>query len=316
MMIAKDKAIALFWSLIVLFISFFLLPLYTDGDQIFYRRFYSGVEGLSILEAWRFYGNSLGASEPFYFLLVYTLSPYISKDALFSLVNFALAYLTFLWALRRGVNQYIIACFLLNFYFLVILFSAERLKVSLFLIALGVYARGGRGAIIWGASVLSHVQAVMLLVSLQTSRLNRLFKRLLVGRLTADVLVLVVVALIAGATLMLLFDHVLQKLEHYQSAWGGWGAVLKPLAFTLLAAYCAKARWHEAVLASMPMIVASFFVGSERTAIFSYAVFMYYGVQYRKGKNIPVAATSIYFGVKGAIFAANLVGTGDGFAGS
>lgn len=110
-------------------------------------------------------------------------------------------------------------------------------------------------------------------------------------------------------------DHVLSKLAAYSGVWGGADSLIKPLIFMALAVYYSRQKWGEALLASLPLVVASYFVGSERVTIFSYFVFMYYAAPYRNGLNLGVIATSVFFAYGGIGFLSRMIMFGDGFAG-
>lgn len=312
-LVDKDKVFAGFWSIGVFLGSLFLFPLYTGGDQLFYREFYAGIEGLSIGEAWRFYRDSLGTSEPGYFILVYFFGQYIPKDFFIASLNGVLTYFLFLWALRTGVSHLVLALFVFNFYFLVLVFSAERLKISFLTMAVGAYVGERLKLALWGVSLFAHVQSAMLIMSLQAARIARITKKFFLGKIGNDFVILAVLSLVSGVALALLFGHVSHKVEYYHAIWGGWDATLKPFVFMGLAAYCAKGRRFEAMVAFAPIVAAAYFVGSERTVMLAYAVFMYYGIRYRNGLNFPVFLTSCYFGIKGGMFLVNIIRAGDGF---
>jgi hypothetical protein len=125
----------IFFGLIVYYISNNLLYYYTYGDQYHYRRFYTAIYGQSIEEVPKLQKSYLGGSEPIYGLLIWLGSNLeIDKDVYISFFNSLIAVLLTRWLLIKRVNLWIILLICTNFYFIVILTSAERLKFSYFFI--------------------------------------------------------------------------------------------------------------------------------------------------------------------------------------
>lgn len=307
------KLQAVIFSLPVFLASLFLFPYFTGGDQVHYRLFYDGVLGRSPAEAFSFYSDTLGTSEPGYFFLIYFFSGFVSKDILLSLINFLFTYFIFLWLLINRVRFYILPLLLLNFYFLVLLFSAERLKLSLLFFLISYFSVGVIRYVLYAFSLFSHVQVLMLFASIQSKRLIYFFRRFLVGRVAFDFLPLFFSFFLGGTLVVFLWGHISAKFIVYHELWSGWGALIKPLLFTCLAMYYAKGKCLEALLASAPMVVASFLIGAERVVMFSYFVFMFYSLRCSRGVNFGVIAFSFYFLWRGIIFLYNIINYGDGF---
>ena len=278
-----------------------------------YRLFYDEVVGRSPAEAFSLYSDTLGSSEPGYFFLVYLFSSFANKDILFSLINFIFAYFLFLWLLVHRVSFCIFPLLFFNFYFLVLLFSAERLKLSLLFFLLSYFSAGILRHVLYGLSLLSHVQVLMFFASIQSRRLLYCVRKFFFGRVVFDFLPLLLSFFVGCALVVFLWGHIYTKFIVYYELWGGWVALVKPLLFTYLAMYYAGRKWLEALLASVPMVIASFLVGAERVVIFSYFVFMFYSLQYKRGVNLAVIIISFYFLCRGVIFLYNMVAYGDGF---
>ncbi|KMM81060.1 hypothetical protein [Pseudomonas deceptionensis] len=306
--------LAFAWALPILFISLFIFPYFTAGDQEFYRSFYNGVSELSFAEGFAFYKDSLGTSEPGYFLLSFLLSPFVPKDILFSVLNFVLFQQLFLWLLRNDVSRVLFPMLYLNFYLLVLAFSAERLKLSLLFFLIGFCASSLLRYLFLAASVISHVQVLILIASTQVRRLNAVLGALFQGRVGYGFLSLAFLTMLMLAILFVLRDHIASKLGAYYGVWGGPEAVLKPLLFTLLSVFYAQERKFEALLASLPLALCAYLIGEERIVIFSYFIFMFYALQVNRGLNVGVAITSLYFSYKGILFLSNVMFLGDGFA--
>lgn len=315
MKVSAEKFFAFCWAFPLSCIGLLLFSCAVEGDQLFYRSFYDNIYGLSLADGFYAYKDQLGTSEPAYFFLVYLASGWLPKDVLFSIVNFILYYQIFLWMLRQHVSQLLFPLLACNFYLLVLSFSAERLKLSLTIFLVACSLRGVLRYVLLGVSLISHLQAILLLIGTQVEATLHMLRRLMRGRVGLDFLAFLLVMVCVVAVLFLLREHIESKFSYYYGIWGGPAAVIKPLVFMSMAIFYSRGRGGEAFLVSLPMVLASFFIGSERVVIFSYFVFMYYAAPYRRGLNIGVLASALFFAYKGIQFLMRIIAFGDGFAG-
>jgi len=292
--------------------SLVIFPYYTEGDQFAYRGFYQGVVGLDFGEAFAFYRASLGSSEPVYFIIVYYLASFLPKDILFSIINGWFAFTLSRLLDRRGMKWYLGPLIFSNFYFLVLLFAAERLKIALLLFGLAYFFKGISRYIVILCAVLGHVQLIMLAASAQAARISVIVTSLLKGKISKETLALISLFLVLLAIFPALANHIYSKYEYYQ-IFGGLAELGKPIVFTLLACYYARRNIMEVVIANLPLMLAAYAIGADRVVIFSYFVFLYYALNYRGGLNAGVFATSAYFTVKGYLFIVAILMYGHGF---
>lgn len=314
MKVSRDKLMAFIWALPLTCLSLILLPYAVVGDQFYYRAFYEQAGYLSLREAFTFYNYRLSTSEPGYFIFVYATAAWLQKDVAFSMVNGILYYNMFLWLARQRVSLLLYPLLVCNFYLVVLSFSAERLKYALVVFFIGCSLSGFFKYLTYGFSLVSHVQLVLLLACTQVTRLLDVLKSLRYGRVGAASFSLLLLCFGALGLLLFLREHIQQKFEFYYGTWGGVHALIKPLMFMGMAIFYSRGRGVEAFFVSLPMLLASFFIGSERVVIFSYLVFMYYSVTYRNGLNIGVLASTTYFAWQGVNFVFNMIMFGDGFA--
>ncbi len=312
MRLKSETLLSFFVCVIFFFVSLVVLSYYDGGDQSHYRAFYEGVQGRPLIEAFRFYQDSLGSSEPGYFIFVYLLSEFIPKDLVFSFVNAALVFVLLRFLLAAKVSYLVLLLLSMNFYLLVLLFSAERLKLSLFFFMVALLNFGVKRYIWMLLSVFTHVQALVLCFSFQAERAIRVVSSLFLGRVGVEFIFLSAALLGFAAVFYLLSDHIISKLTYYYVEWGGVAGVVKPLIFLILSLVYADKK-SEALLAGGLVVVLSFFLGGERLTIFSYFIFMYYALNFNRGLNFPVIVVSLYFFVKGIIFIYNVFEFGDGF---
>lgn len=301
------------YAVLIFVFSMVVFPYYEGGDQLHYREFYGAVSEMPLLEAYEYYASALGSREPVYFFLVYCLSPCFEKDFLFSLTNALLGFLAVSRLVSNGVRFYIVPLVVFNFYALVLFFPAERLKLAVLLFMVGCFWRGWLRYLFWGAAIFSHTQTMLLVLSAQSRRVIGVFVSLMRGKVNGGGGFLLLVAVLLCVFVVFMRGHIFDKLAFYVE-FGGVGAVVKPLIFSGLAAYCASGRRLEALVSSLPLVMVSFFVGDERIVIFSYFVFLYFALDRNRGANIPVVLTGGYFLVKGVFFLISIVTHGDGFS--
>lgn len=295
-------------------ISSIFLPLYTGGDQVYYRGFYEILPAFGFLEGFDNYRSMLGSSEPVYFLIVYAFSNFLDKDILMSLLNAALGYFLALWLLRKNVSLIIVGLLLLNFYLLVLFFSAERLKLGLIFLMASITFAGALRYVLIGFALLSHVQAMVLVVGRIFYTLTSHVPPLFFGRLRFGLAWSFGAALCSVVVLFVMRDHILAKYDHYSQYSGGPEHLLKPMIFTLFTLVYARSNKLEAVAMQIPIIAAAFLIGGERIVIFSYFVFMFYALQVNRGLNFGVLLFSVYFFIKGIIFMGDIFYYGNGFS--
>lgn len=317
---SRNTCVSLFFSIAIFIFSMIFFPFATLGDQAHYRLFYGELSTYSFGEGFRFYGKALGTQEWGYYILVYFFSGWCDKDILMSFINALLGFMLSRCILLLGASKFFLCMICFNFYFLVILFSAERLKLGVLFCLLAFSTHGCKGFIYWVMALLSHAQILILLVISVLSKMAAdavfMFQgRLKYGFLISFALSIVFVVIIVTA----LGDHITAKFEAYSGPEGifagGWQALWKPTIFLVGSAFYAKKKRYEAVIANIPLLVAAFFVGDERLVMFSYFIFMYYAIQVNKGLNVGVLMSSFYLLVKGVFFLSNIVVYGDGFYG-
>lgn len=310
----KNYLAAFFISGLFFLGSILIFPFFYGGDQIAYRGFYDEVVGLNLLEAFYFYREKLGTFEPVYFLFVYFCSMFFDKNIILSLVNFFLVYFVVLWMLRVKVNPCIYLLLFPNFYLMVLFFSAERLKFALVIFLLSFFFRGILRYFFQGISIFAHVQVVMLVVAERSSSFAFILKRVARGRLPYSSFGFFVLLFFLFIFLFVMRNHILGKLPYYLDN-GGFRSLVKPLLFMMAAVFYAKDEKFKAFLSSFPLVLMSFFVGGERIVIFSYFVFMYYGLRYNGGINFSVLLAGAYFSFRGIDFICRVLKFGDGFYG-
>lgn len=276
--IEKTSFLALLLSLFVFIFSLYIFPYYTNGDQKEYHNFYDNCLGNIFLymDNYECYNNTLGSNEPVYFILASFFSIFFSKNVFISFFN---ALLTFI--LVKIVNlkerQYLLTVFLVfNFYFLVVFFSAERLKFSLIFLLLAFYfylkcnILNKKVVLFSILACLSHFQVLILI--------GGAFLAYYRSRLTIRNILFIFIAVIACVNVF--YDFILFKFNSYLNLNNFFDSVLSVLKVAIFIfmsfLYIKELRLkYSIILMSMPLLVAAFLLGSDRLVMFGFFIYLF-----------------------------------------
>jgi hypothetical protein len=297
---------------IVFIFSLLIAPLYINGDQTYYREVYEKLPYLDIKEAFLFYKSKLSSVELTHFTISWIISPYIHKDLFVSISNAIFAYglisLFEKWKASFWISLLII---LTNYYILVMYFAAERLKFGFIFATFSLlYAENIKKYLIFcSLSIVSHIQMLIIIGSIVFRECTKTIKNsFYTGEVKNKAIFLLPIMIVP---LYIMWDQIVIKFAAYYGS-GGLEALGKAFVFFLLSINYAKKK-SEAIFLFIPIFIAIFLVGGERVNIFGYFIFLYYGLNYRGGRNIGVVTTSIYYGYNAFIFLLNIIASGEGF---
>jgi hypothetical protein len=300
-------------AIIFFIFSIILYPYYIYGDQRYYREFYEVVSEMEWSAGYLYYQNILGTVEPGYFLVVKIFSPIVTKDFLMSSVNGGLAYSLTYWAQKHRVSWLVVASLAPNFYLMVLFFGAERLKLAMLFLLFAVNSSGASLRIWTSLAFVTHVQTILLGINWLLIRIQPALKALFVGRLKKSSWKILVLLTGLAFLLIPMMGYIFSKYDAYSSRSGGASEALKPIAFLLLTLWYARAEKMTAFSMHLPIIIGAFAIGGERLVIFSYFVFLNFALRYKRGMNVAVFCTSLYFAYKGFDFLGDILKFGNGF---
>ena len=313
--VSEIRSINRILLLIVSFgISVILGRLYISGDQEVYSRVYEVIGSFEIKEAFQYYTKYLSSIEIVHFLVIWTLSNFISKVLLFSLFNTFLSALIIRIFDSLKVNFLVTVSFVLsNFYLYVLFFSAERLKFGFIILLLGlsITFKGKIKNGLIAMSVFAHFQMILVIAPIFFQNIIRsLIRFFLTLRLNLPVLY------IAFGLLSLLFvsDHLYTKFENYHRPTNAEDFLRITVFFILTFWYTYRAQSPNNVfLIFIPLFCAVYLVGDERLNMIAYLYFLLAALQYKKGLNFGILISTIYFGVKTIFFIESILRIGHGF---
>lgn len=313
--ISSTALLALGLTPIAYLVSYYLLSYYSDGDQESYHLFYAALYGADIFDIVDLSIRYVGAAEPLpAFVLWIGSNLGIEKNVYISLWNIILINSLFYLARKHKVPPLIIALFLTNFYILVLITSAERLKFAYILILIGSLLSKRKQIAILALTPFAHLQSFIFLASVLLAHYEKFIKdlvlRLNVGVRTAG-MVIVAPAVIAAMGWFLL-DGIIAKGTYYAGEAISMVDLLNIGFLGLVALHVTDNRFRM-LLAIFPLVIAIMVIGSARVNMIAVTVVLYFFLIERKFNNPLVVALMLYFSIKSIPFIHDILIYNEGF---
>ena len=290
-------------------------PVYTGGDPVLYRYAYD-VLGTSTLEHGFFlYSVILSSTEPVYFVLVWISSHLgVPREYFIGISSAMLALLATVLLVRRGAASAIAAIIVSSsFYFLLLYTTTERLKIAvILLIASMLTIQRPKTAVAFAfLATAAHIQVSLLYSSILMVYMSRQLRQAVIDKvLPPNTIGTIIVALIViAASYFLLGDQIYAKSISYVGL-GEQSDLIMVAPFYFLSLFYTR-RYVEVTLLFIPIFILTPMIGYGRLNIFSYFIFLYYAVGVRKGLNLGIALTTIYFGYSSYAFVTRIIDFGD-----
>lgn len=295
-------------------LSNWLLDLYTAGDQRHYIRMYEAMQRVPFTYFRDVQYNYTGSREPLYGALIWILAPVVEKNVLISIANSALAVSILIFLLRNGAHPAFIILSASNFYLLVLLTSAERLKLAyLFAVLAAILPSAWRGVVLL-AALLNHFSIlIVFLALLLPQKLREAARSFRVGGSEAvkNSLIFASIALFSVAFSFVYRNALTEKLASYIS--NDPGGILPATILLIVAVFISEDRIRMAAAMTFS-VVATFILGPERVNMLSVTIFLYIVVREGKTGNPAVLAIMLYLTYKSIEFLQNVFKFGTGFA--
>lgn len=313
----KSRRVGLFVLAIPFFFlaSYVLTVPYVNGDQEFYRSFYNSLSYAQFTEIALLQYINTGSAEPLYgFLMWVGAVNKVDKDIYIAIFNTILccAILRFLLNNKAGL----LFCFFMfsNYYLMVILTSAERLKFAYIFLAIAAANSSYVRTKIWIlASALFHFQSFILLSSMASGYLSKIqLKR----RVRFKILLLYLAALLIGVALLVVFfklfsGYLTNKINSYSDL-GGIEGVINIVVLAMFSILIFNKK-SEVLISLAACALFSLIVGPERVNMIAVSLFIYFSVLYRKASHPLTFVIMAYFSLKSIDYLFRVFSYGDGF---
>jgi len=314
----NSKTILMFMASPAIFAaSFILLYFNTEGDQVHYWRFYTALQYAAASDVMLLALGYVSSTEPITaFTLWLGAIAGIDKNIYISFFNTLLVMGVILLLRREKAKWYIYIFILTNFYLIVLLTTAERLKFAYLLFVYAALVSGKIKFFILALSPFAHLQALILLASLVSAEYLKSFINLLVKfRIRKKLVILFAfMALAAAAIGLKLGEGVFAKAAIYIAGGGGLFELKNLIILLLIGIIAARDRFRM-VAAMIPILVAAFLLGGERVNMIGVSVLMYLLLIEGRLSHPAMILLQIYFSLKSVFFIHNIFVYGDGFLG-
>jgi hypothetical protein len=161
-----DLKFYFFIALYIVFI-FILLKNYTGGDQVVYGNFYTYIKGKSYIHSIYNSFFSITAFEPIFIFSYWLFSNLGIEKIIYSTILNIILIIGIVKVIKKYEISYLIGLLLLcNFYLLVLLTAAERLKLSYIFIVYSLLVNRRYQILFYLFAILSHFQNIILFLGL------------------------------------------------------------------------------------------------------------------------------------------------------
>jgi hypothetical protein len=295
---------------IVCSLTFIVAQYYVSGDPVVYRQYYSAVSTLGLDEGYRYYLSTTGGTEPIYFLLTWMVSRFCEKDLFDAILNGILVVLGLRYLNKGRVHWILIPALLMNFYILVLFFSADRLKLGFIIYLWGVVLGGRSGFVLSATSVFAHLQMAVPVALYGIFKISHLPPRRALFSLSAGVAVIL-------ATLVFLpvevSESIKGKFDFYNSNANALVSSAKAMVFAILILIYNYRQPGSSLVFSIIFVLLSILLGSDRVIMIAYFAFLHFALRVNNGLNAGVIVTSFYFTAKAGLFIYSVLTVGTAF---
>lgn len=297
------------------FFSRWLLEHYTEGDLRYYSLLYDMLRltPLDYLSEVQF--QQTGSREPLYGIFMWLSAPHVERTIAISLVNSIFTSVLYLFLRKHRSSALFMILVASNFYILVLLTSAERLKFAYLFAILAALLPAGWRVVALLCSLLSHFSILIVFSAiLLPPRYREAFRSLraananIVKSLT--MLILTTAAFIAFC--FLYRDSLTEKIGYYESP--NVVDVFSGLILSVVALFITNNRLNMVLTLAFPLLATLVFGGS-RINMLTMTIFVYMVVNERKTSHPAVILIMLYLSYKSIGFVQSILKYGTGFLG-
>jgi hypothetical protein len=305
-------------ALLSFLISYELLSQYQFGDQRHYHNFYELIKGVTFSEVGPIARNTINGSEPISLLVLWAGSNLgFEKNIWISFLNALLVAGLFALLRRHNTPWLIIFLLITNFYLIVLMTGAERLKISYIILIWAFLASGKLRLFLGFLSPFAHFQSFILLQSVFFASISHTVQRVLSRHLLSkDSLAYIIILFLIGAGIFFyLQDDILRKSIGYATSRDI--SLLELINVAILSGVGAVAckEKFRFLFAMLPLVMAVAILGGQRVNMIAFTVALGLFLVERKLTHPLVILLLVYFSVKSIPFVLNIYEYGNGFGG-
>lgn len=299
------------------FLSLALLEQYILGDQRHYHNFYNLIYGIPFSEVGPIARSAIASTEPISLLVLWAGSNLnVDKNLWVSILNCFLILGLVLSLRKYRVPWFTVFLLLTNFYVIVLMVAAERLKIAYIFLLWALVLEGRWRLLFLSLSPLAHLQSIILLAGAFAAYSSETVRKIIVQFSIPKrfVLLAAIATVTVGAIFLYLQDAVIMKGEGYLARSISLTEMLNILLLLIIGILVSRDRFRM-ILALSPLIVAVALIGGDRVNMIAVSLFIPILVFERRLNHPIVIVLLAYFSVKSIPFIQNIYHYGNGFAG-
>jgi hypothetical protein len=310
----KADPLVILLAFTTFFLSYILLSYYTEGDQIPYNSLYAALSDANIEDAVALSIAYTSGGEPLTALIMWIGANLgIEKKVYSSLLNIVLATSLFLFARRNQMGRGMRVLLFTNFYYFVLLTSAERLKLAYIIILVATLLEGRVRSVLFLISPLAHYQNIILISSIALSGFEASIKNLILNFRINKKLIMAGIGLASAAVIIgyFTFEGILIKYDAYSEPFSIYELVNIAI-LASLAIYVSRNRFRM-FIALMPMVPVILQIGGTRVNMIAVTIAIYFLTIERRMHHPLIVLLMIYFSLKTIGFIDRIFTEGHGF---
>jgi len=296
--------------------GFILISFYTEGDQYYYRLFYTALADTKITDVMPLALKKVASVEPVSIYVLWSGAVLgIDKDIFISLLNVILLLGLFLFCRRYDAGPLATFLLLTNFYIIVLMTGAERLKIAYIIIFWATLYTSNKGKFLTGISGFAHLQNFIMLPSLLLANYSHSIRRLLkAGKFKIGFMVISIAMIVFAALIFIIFNEtIMKKAIASISNTDSSIQIINLVILTIVAIFATRYRWRMFLLL-LPMYPAVSILGGQRVNMIAVTLALYLLTTERALNHPFVLFLLLYFSLKSIPFIKNIILYGTGFA--
>lgn len=293
--------------------SYSMLEMYVLGDRSYYIDFFNSIEFVDLSEVSEIQYSKTGSREPIYGFLMWIASGSIDNIVYISIFNSLLIFLMGYMAIIYRLNVIVYPLYFTNFYLLVVMTGAERLKFSLIFLLLFICVKRNIRYAFLVCAPAAHIQTVIIYITLIAPTIMFKSSNLINNNVKYKKLIRNLI-LAASLAMLLMFvilyqDYIVNKALAYMDSENN----ILMISSLVIASAITFRKNFVPTISLLPLIFAVLILGGSRVNMIGFVVYFYYVVTLRKSLDPAFLVIMMYLSFKSIGFVDNIIQTGNGF---
>jgi hypothetical protein len=301
------------------FFSLTLLDAYKLGDQIHYIRLYENLKYITFFDVTIDSKKYINSIEPLSaYILWFGSYTGIEKNIYISILNLILLIGIFLLFKKHKCPWYLLILFFSNFYLIVLLTAAERLKISYIVLVYAALFYGKLSTLFTILSPLAHLQSIIILPSLFIIKNYKMIISFVTQFKVrkSNYLYFIIIIILVFFIFIFLKNLVIEKYLLYTIKDGEYGFIaLKNILLLIIIGLIITRYKTKFFISFLPLIFATYVLGGTRVNMISVSLFIYLILIEGRIKHPLSILILLYFSIKSIPFIKNIFLNGNGFDG-